>query len=76
MARDTHKFNLLGAWSSKLCSVAGYRCERCGALYATMNLTADRSEKIFVLDPTGRRIEVSEMEASRCDVSAVISSAG
>jgi hypothetical protein len=65
-----HKFNLLGAWGSKLCSVAGYRCERCGALYATMNLTVDPSGKIFALDPNGTAIEVSEMEASTCDASA------
>jgi len=66
MARDLHKFNLVGAWGSKLCSVAGYRCERCDVLYVTMNLTADPSGKIFAMDPEGREIEVSEMEARTC----------
>ena len=69
MAHDVHKFNLVGAWGSKLCSVAGYRCERCGVLYVTMNLTADVSGRIFAMDPNGREIEVSEMEARTCNAS-------
>ena len=63
----THKFNITGAWGSKLCSVAGYRCDRCGVLYATMNLTADPSGKIFALDPEGTPIELEQMEQSNCD---------
>jgi hypothetical protein len=66
----THKFHLAGAWGSKLCSVAGYRCDRCGLLYATMNLTADETGKIFALDPDGTPTELDEMEKSICDASA------
>jgi hypothetical protein len=66
---QNHKFNLVGAWGSKLRSVAGYRCERCGALYITMNLTADLSGRIFAMDPEGREIEVAEMEARTCHAS-------
>jgi hypothetical protein len=69
MARDIHKFNLVGAWGSKLRTVAGYRCERCDVLYVTMNLTADLSGRIFAMDPDGREIELSEMEAGTCHAS-------
>jgi hypothetical protein len=67
VARDTHCFVLLGAWGSKLRSVAGYRCARCDVLYVTMNLTADLSGRIFAMDPDGREIELTEMEARICD---------
>jgi hypothetical protein len=67
VARDAHRFNLLGAWGSKLRTVAGYRCARCDALYVTMNLTADWSGRIFAMDPDGREIELSEMYARTCD---------
>lgn len=63
----THRFKIAGAWGSKLCSVAGYRCDRCGVLYATMNLTADASGGIFALDPEGTPIELEQMEQSICD---------
>jgi hypothetical protein len=69
MAGENHKFNLVGAWGSKLRTVAGYRCERCDVLYVTMNLTADVSGRIFAMDPDGREIEVSEMKARTCDAS-------
>jgi len=69
MASEKHKFNLVGAWGSKLRTVAGYRCDRCDALYVTMNLTADLSGRIFAMDADGREIEVSEMEARTCDAS-------
>ncbi len=62
-----HKFNLMGAWGSKLTTVAGYRCERCGLLYVRINLTADPDGRIFAMSPDGIRVEVAEMEASRCD---------
>jgi hypothetical protein len=67
MRRDTHKFNLVGAWGSKLRTVAGYRCARCNVLYLTMNLTADITGRIFAMDPDGREIELAEMEARTCD---------
>jgi len=68
MARDIHKFVLVGAWGSKLRTVAGYRCARCDVLYVTMNLTADITGRIFAMDPDGREIEVAEMEArTTCD---------
>ena len=67
MARDTHRFVLVGAWGSKLRTVAGYRCARCDVLYVTMNITADSSGRIFAVDPDGREIEVAEMEARTCD---------
>jgi hypothetical protein len=67
VARDTHRFVLVGAWGSKLRSVAGYRCSKCDALYVTMNLTVDLSGRIFAMDPDGCEIEVAEMEARTCD---------
>jgi hypothetical protein len=67
MAADFHKFKLIGAWGSKLRTVAGYRCARCDVLYVTMNLTADLSGRIFAMDPDGREIELSEMHARTCD---------
>jgi hypothetical protein len=67
VARDTHRFVLVGAWGSKLRTVAGYRCARCNVLYLTMNLTADITGRIFAMDPEGREIELSEMEARTCD---------
>ena len=67
MARDTHRFVLVGAWGSKLRTVAGYRCARCEVLYLTMNLTADITGRIFAMDPDGREIELAEMETRTCD---------
>jgi hypothetical protein len=67
VARDTHRFVLLGAWGSKLRTVAGYRCTRCDALYITINLTSDLSGRIFAMDPEGVEIELSEMYARTCD---------
>jgi hypothetical protein len=67
MAREAHSFELVGAWGSKLCSVAGHRCARCGALYVTRNLTADPTGRIFAMDSDGREIELSEMQARTCD---------
>lgn len=66
----THRFSLIGAWGSKLTSVAGHRCERCGVLYVTMNLAADESGAIFALDPDGVRVERSEMERGECNASS------
>jgi hypothetical protein len=70
MAREPHKFNLVGAWGSKLRTVAGYRCARCDVLYVTMNLTADLSGRIFAMDPDGLEIELTEMQARNCDASS------
>ena len=67
MAREVHRFELVGAWGSKLRTVAGYRCARCDVLYVTMNLTADITERIFAMDSDGREIELSEMHARTCD---------
>jgi len=67
MASERHDFRIVGAWGSKLCSMAGYRCARCGVLYVTKNLTADPTGKIFAVDPEGHEIELSEMHARTCD---------
>jgi hypothetical protein len=67
VAHDTHRFSLVGAWGSKLCTIAGYRCARCEVLYLTMNLTADLSGRIFAMDSDGREMELVEMEARTCD---------
>ena len=67
MGREKHNFLIVGAWGSKLCSMAGYRCVRCDVLYVTKNLTADPTGRIFAMDPEGREIELSEMHARTCD---------
>jgi hypothetical protein len=67
MTREKHEFRIVGAWGSKLCSMAGYRCARCGVLYVAKNLTADATGRIFAVDPNGQEIELSEMHARTCD---------
>lgn len=62
-----HDFKLQGAWGSKLVSVAGHRCARCGMLFVTMNLTADRAGRIFALDAEGKQVEREQIEAGECD---------
>ena len=62
-----HNFRIAGAWGSKLVSVAGHRCDRCGMLYVTMNLTADPAGTIFALDAEGNRIDRERIESGECD---------
>jgi len=67
MAREKHRFEIVGAWGSKLCSMAGWRCARCDVLYVTKNLTADPTGRIFAMDPDGREIELAQMHERICD---------
>lgn len=62
-----HEFRLEGAWGSKLVSVAGHRCARCGMLYVTMNLTADPAGTLFALDGDGQRVARLLIESGECD---------
>jgi hypothetical protein len=62
-----HQFRLQGAWGSRLVSIAGYRCDRCGALYFRKNLTTDPSGRIFAIDSEGDEAEIDEVEGGLCD---------
>ncbi len=62
-----HNFKLQGAWGSKLVSVAGHRCARCGVLFVTMNRTADPAGTIFALDAEGNRVAREQIESGECD---------
>ncbi|HVN29601.1 MAG TPA: hypothetical protein VMT64_13980 [Candidatus Binataceae bacterium] len=67
MAHGKHQFEIVGAWGSKLCSMAGWRCARCDVLYVTKNLTADPTKRIFAMDPDGCEIDLEEMYARNCE---------
>jgi hypothetical protein len=49
----SHHFVGLGAWGSKLTTIAANRCDRCGFMYVAMNHAADRDGRIFAIGGNG-----------------------
>lgn len=62
-----HRFESQGAWGSKLVTIAGYRCIRCGLLYVRANRKEDESGRIFAIADDGRVTECAEIEATPCN---------